>query len=212
MIEPEGMRRLLADHDPSASERLIASLDALPGRDRDGWLDSVLGIDAFAPDGPELPRGCVPYIPCTVDVILQTVDRAGITNRDVFVDIGSGVGRAAALTHFLTGAQAIGIEIQPGLVRRSRNLARTLKISKFTTVEGDASELVKLINIGTVFFLYCPFGGDRLERVLDDIEEIAMTRPIRVCCVQLPTIRRPRLELMSQENNELLIYRSLAFA
>lgn len=212
MLEPHGMRRLLENRDPSASKQLRASLEALPNRDRDGWLDSVLGVDAFAPDEPSLPRGCAPYVPCTVDVILQAVDRARITDRDVFVDIGSGAGRAALLTHFLTGAGVTGIEIQPGLVKKSWTLAKTLKISRFAALEGDAAELVKFMFVGTVFFLYCPFSGPRLERVLDALEAIARTRPIRVCCVHLPVIRRSWLELTSPEDGELLIYRSLAVA
>ena len=210
MIEPERMRRLLTDHEPSASELLRRSLDAMPSRNRDAWLDSVLGIDAFASDGPDLPPGCVPYIPCMADLIIQAVDRAQITNRDVFVDIGSGIGRATALTHLLTGAGAIGIEIQADLVRRSRILAESLNTSRLVTVEGNATELVKFIQIGTVFFLYCPFSGKQLERVVDDLGQIAVTRPIRVCCVQLPAIHRPWLELISPETSELLIYRSLA--
>jgi SAM-dependent methyltransferase len=141
-------------------------------------------------------------------VILRTVALAGITDRDVFIDIGSGLGRAAALTHLLTGATAIGIEIQPSLVRSSRALAEAMKTPRFTTIEGDAAELLRSVAIGTVFFLYCPFSGARLERALDDLAEIAKTHPIRVCCLQLPVIRRPWLELTSPEDSELLIYRS----
>src|SRR5262249_40730979 len=148
MIESGRMRRLLAEQDPRASEGLRSSLDALPNGDRDGWLDSVLGVDAFVADEPGLPHGCVPYFPCSVDVILRTIDGAGITKDDVFVDIGSGIGRAAALTHLLTGAGAVGIEIQSSLVRISRTVAKTLKTSRFATVEGDAAELVKFIPIG----------------------------------------------------------------
>lgn len=208
MIEPATMRGLLAERDPSAAGRLRAALSALPARERDGWLDAVFGVDAFVPDEPELPRGCVPYLPCSVDVLLGALDGAGITGRDVFVDIGSGLGRAAALVHVLTGAAALGIEIQPGLVQRSRRLARTLRTSRLAVVEGDAAEVVGRTPIGTVFFMYCPFSGERLERVLDALEDMARARPIRLCCVQVPVIRRAWLELLSPEKSELLIYRS----
>jgi SAM-dependent methyltransferase len=211
-IAADDVRRLLTERDPSASERLRSALTKLPKRDRDVWLDAVLGLESCTPDGPDLPRGCTPYIPCSVDLILEVVDRARITSRDVFVDIGAGVGRAAMLTQFLTGAGAIGIEIQQGLVQRARTLAKTLKASRFLAVEGDAAELVRSTQGGTVFFLYCPFSGARLERVLDELEEIARARPIRVCCVHLPVIRRCWLELMPPEDGELLVYRSLAFA
>ena len=41
---------------------------------------------------------------------------------DVFVDVGSGLGRAAALVHLMTGARAIGLEVQPALVAAARDI------------------------------------------------------------------------------------------
>ena len=205
--EPDRIRRLLTEHDPNGAAELRASLDALPSRDRDAWFDAVLGIDAFPPDGADLPRGCVPYLPCPVDLVLRAVDRAGITSRDVFVDIGSGVGRVAALVHFLTGAGTVGIEIQPELAARSRSLAEAFDAARLTTVEGDAAELTRFLQIGTVFFLYCPFSGARLEHVVGQLEDIATTRQLQLCCVQLPALERPWLELTFSDA-ELSIYRS----
>ncbi|HEV8550378.1 MAG TPA: hypothetical protein VGQ57_15145 [Polyangiaceae bacterium] len=202
------MRQLLIDRDPSAGERLRASLEALPNRERDAWLDSVLGIDAFPPDGADLPRSCTPYLPCSVDVLLRTVERARITSEDVFVDIGSGVGRVAVLVHVLTGAAAVGLEVQRALVEQSRALAETLSVTRVATIEGDAAEMVKLVPLGTVFFLYCPFSGARLERVLHHLEAMARARTIRICCVQLPALEREWLKLVSADE-ELSIYRSL---
>lgn len=203
------MRRLLSEQHPHAAEALRASLDALPSRDRDGWLDAVFGIDDDPPQATELPRGCVPYLPCPVDVLLRTVDRARITSRDVFVDVGSGMGRSAALVHFLTGAGAIGIEIQAELAARARTLAQGLNASRLATVVGDAAELVGFVQVGTVFFLYCPFSGARLDRVLEHLEGIAKTRVIQVCCVQMPALEHAWLELTSADA-ELSIYRSRA--
>lgn len=198
---------MLSEHHPEASAELRASLDALPSADRDGWLDAVFGIDTFSPEGAGLPRGCVPYLPCSVDVLLRTVDRAEVTRRDVFVDIGSGVGRAAALVHFLTGARAIGIEIQEELVARSRSLAQAFNASRFVTLAGDAAELLRHVQVGTVFFLYCPFSGARLAHVLEHLEAIARTRVITVCCVQMPTLEQAWLE-RTWADAELTIYRS----
>ncbi len=212
MIDHVTMRQLLSNDAPRAAAALRATLDSLPSHGRDAWLDRVFDVDSLAADGRELPRGCVPYIPCPVDLLLQMVDDAQIENRDVFVDIGSGVGRAAALIHCLTAAGAIGIEIQPDLVESSRALARDLNRSRIATIKGDAVDLVTYIQVGTVFFLYCPFSGERFDRVLDELQGIAMIRPIRICCVDLPVISRPWLELISPENGELLIYRSIAHA
>jgi hypothetical protein len=168
-------------------DRLVfrAALLDVPPDARDAWFDRVLGLGTPPDDGPELPRGCVPYVPCSVDALIEVVDSAEVGPTDVFVDVGSGVGRAVALVHLLTGAAVIGIEIQSELVQAARDIARVVS-SKISNVYGDAVELTGRIAIGSVFFLYCPFGGERLRQVLIDLEAIAQTRPIRVCCVDLP--------------------------
>src|SRR5580692_4551836 len=33
---------------------------------RDAWVDRVLGLHDLPADGPDLPRGCVPYFPSSV--------------------------------------------------------------------------------------------------------------------------------------------------
>jgi len=58
-----------------------------------------------------------------------------------------------------------------------------------------------------VFFLYCPFSGVRLERFLDDLEDIAQTREIRVCCVAMAPLERPRLAKLDPASPELDDYR-----
>ncbi len=178
----------------------------MPVLEQDAWLDRVLGLDGVPEDDPSLPRGCVPYLPCAVDALLRMVDEAHIGASDVFVDIGSGVGRAAAAVQLLTGAAAIGLEIQPALVVASRELAARLKGIRFSPVEGDAARLAGYVTAGTVFFLYCPFSGPRLEQVLDGLALIAEGHDIRVCCVDLPLPPRSWLTLVSASGN-LTVYR-----
>ena len=184
-----------------------AALLSIPPDARDAWLDRVLDLGAPPDDGPELPRGCVPYLPCGVDALIEIVDSAEVGPTDVFVDVGSGVGRAMALVHLLTGAAVIGIEIQSGLVQAGRDLARTVS-SRISNVHGDAIELTGAIMIGSVFFLYCPFSGERLQQVLAELEAIAQTRPIRVCCVDVPL---PACEWLAAEpaaSGSVTVYRS----
>jgi hypothetical protein len=187
-----------------------AALFAVPPAARDAWLDLVLDLGELPDDGPDLPRGCVPYLPCPVDALLRMTEQARVGASDVFVDVGSGVGRAAALVHLLTGAAAVGIEIQSGLAVAARGLAGRLPEARISTVEGDAVRLTRCIAIGSVFFFYCPFGGARLERVLDDLEPIARTRVLRVACVDLPLPPRPWLALQAPLAGDLAVYRSSA--
>ena len=188
-----------------------AALADVPPAERDAWIDHAFGLEAIADDdGRGLPRGCVPYLPCAVDTILRMIEHAEVRGSDVFVDIGSGVGRAAVLVQLLTGAAAIGVEIQPALAAASRELAARLGVARFSAIEGDAARLAGALASGSVFFLYCPFSGERLAQVLDGLEPIARTRQIRVCCVDLPLPERPWLApvALAPLSGDLAVYRS----
>ena len=167
----------------------------------------MLGLGELPDDGPELPDGCVPYLPCSVDALIEVIDSAEIGPTDVFVDLGSGIGRAMALVHLLTGAGVIGIEIQSGLVHTARSVASVVS-SRIAHLHGDAVELTRRMMNGSVFFLYCPFSGERLAQVLIDLEMIAQTRPIRVCCVDLPLPACHWLAAGPRTSGNVAIYRS----
>ncbi len=191
---------------PSTFARELAEI---PPQDRDAWLDVLWDVDEIASDDPELPRGCVPYLPCALATVLEAVQLAAITGDDVFVDVGAGAGRAALLVHLATGAGCIGLEVQRGLARSAQARADWLGLSRMRFLEGDAADSVGLVAIGTVFFLYCPFSGDRLRRFLDGLEDVARARPIRVCCVDMPALERPWLARMPSTSSSVDIYRSM---
>jgi predicted RNA methylase len=188
---------------------LRAALSSVPPAIRDAWLDHVFGLGELPDDGPELPRGCVPYLPTPVDALLRVIDEAPVRASDVFVDVGAGPGRAAALVHLLTGAAVIGLEIQPHLVTAARDLAARLMLSRIHCIAGDAAKLAGSLPIGSVFFLYCPFGGDRLAKVLADLEILARARALRVCCIDLPLPPCPWLTRDPPRAADLAIYRSI---
>jgi SAM-dependent methyltransferase len=177
--------------------------------ERDAWVDSVFGLGELPDDGSDLPVGCVPYLPCSVDAILRVVERAPVAPSDVFVDVGSGLGRAAALVRLLTGARVVGLEIQAELVLAARDLMSRLNISGVSCIAGDAADLADVLDVGSVFFLYCPFSGDRLAKVLAALEVVARTRAICVCTVDLPLPPCPWLTPPeAAPPGDLAIYRS----
>ncbi len=184
------------------------ALLAVPAGARDGWVDCVLGLEVIPEDGPELPRGCVPYLPAPVDALLRLSEQAAVGARDRFVDIGCGPGRAAVLVHLLTGAPAVGIEVQPGLVAVGRALVARLGLAAVSFVAGDAVEQTAALAEGSLFFLYCPFSGERLARVLATLEAVAARRPIHVGCLDLPLPPCPWLEPVPPFSVDLAIYRS----
>lgn len=198
-------QRVRGDACPSPAE-FRAALVAVPFLERDAWVDAVLDLGPIPDDGADLPAECVAYLPCSVEAVLEAVDGARITAADVVVDIGAGVGRAAALLHLLTGARVIGVEVQRALVEAARRLSSVLPA--VSVVHGEAADLEALAPGGTVFFLYCPFSGARLERLLDELERVAKTRPLRLACVDLPLPSRPWLRQVAGGSGAVTVFAS----
>lgn len=116
---------------------------------------------------------------------------------------------APPVVHLMTGAEVIGLEIQPALVEAARELAARLNVTRLAAIEGDATELIGRMHEGSVFFFYCPFSGERLDRVLAALEVLSRSRPIRLCCVDLPLPALPWLELAAAPSPALTVYRSV---
>lgn len=179
--------------------------------DRDAWVDRELGIGEV-PDDEAIPDGCVPYLPSSVASIVDAIERAHVTSEDVFVDVGSGIGRVLALVHLLTGARTVGIEIQEALVRRATAISERLGVSGVRTLTGDAERLVDRVSDATVFFFYCPFDKHRLTRVVQALEPLARVRALRLCFVDtappdLPWIER--LASPADSHDSLVVCRTL---
>jgi ubiquinone/menaquinone biosynthesis C-methylase UbiE len=79
----------------------------------------------------------------------------------------------------LSGARARGIELEPAYCEYARRSAAGLNVSGVEFIQADAREAP--FADGTVFFLYTPFRGALLQRVLERLRTIATERSIRVC-------------------------------
>lgn len=161
---------------------LLELLLSVPFLDRDVWTDELLGIEQAPPDIPDLPRGSVPYLPSGVEEVLTMVLEAPVQPDDHLVDLGSGLGRVLILAHLLSGARASGVEIQEHLVRSARARCAELALAAISFVHANAADAEL---DGSIFFLYAPFNGQMLTRVLRRLEHVARRRPIVLCAVGL---------------------------
>jgi hypothetical protein len=173
-------------------EALAQRLSAVPWRERDAWVDVLLGLPEAPADVP-LPPGAVPYLPAGVDEILALVREAPLGGRDLLVDLGSGLGRVVLLAHLLSGARAHGVELQAPLVEAAEGCRRGLGLAGVSFEQADAGQAALA---GSVFFLYSPFGAPTLHRVLARLEARAQSQPLVICTVglELPAAKwlRPR--------------------
>ena len=166
---------------PSAAE-LLAWLASFPPRDRDAAIEARLGIVAPSAGAGTRPLGdhLVGYHPSGIAPIVRALAEVPVGPDDVFVDLGSGLGKVVILAALLTGAAARGIELQPGLVAHARRAAaRAGACVRFDV--GDAREAD--LGDGSVFFLYLPFTGPALSAVLERLHDVAKRKTIVVCAL-----------------------------
>jgi hypothetical protein len=121
----------------------------------------------------------VPYQPTPVRHILHLIAATVVTEDDVFVDLGSGLGHVPLLVSMLTGAQSLGIEVQAAYVASSRECAQSLQLSRVRFIAQDARDAD--LSSGSVFYLYSPFNGSILNDVLSGLRMESAHRSIRVC-------------------------------
>jgi hypothetical protein len=183
---------------------LLDALDAIPAADREAWIDAVLGISPPLPDR-DLPRGAVPYLPAPIAEIIAMVREAPVRATDELVDLGSGLGRVLVLAHLISGAPARGIELQAHLVDRARATCAELHLPAVTFECANAADQAL---DGSVFFLYAPFNGDLLARVMRRLEAVARRRSITIATVDLELHDVPWLVSRPTSRASLTLYAS----
>jgi tRNA A58 N-methylase Trm61 len=121
----------------------------------------------------------VAYQPTPARRLFDWIGRGTLTERDVVMDLGSGLGHVTLLTAICTRAQCVGIEVNEGYVDCARRSAEALNLSNAAFIRQDVR--VADLSLGTVFYLYTPFVGGMLRAVLDLLRREAERREIRVC-------------------------------
>ena len=185
---------------------LLMLLLSVPFRERDAWVDELLALEPAPLDDSQLPRGAVPYLPSGVEEILATMQEAPLRSQDQFVDLGSGLGKVVILVHLLSGASALGVELQEPLVRSATACATQLALPAVSFVHESATDIEL---DGSVFFLYAPCNGEMLTRVLARLEQVARRRRIVVCAVQLEFGEVPWLVARKSSSVSLVFYDSI---
>jgi len=160
-------------------EALRQLFDAVPAAERDHFVEEVLGI-AYPPldePEPEPEPELVAYTPSGYDEILHALDVTQLAPGQRFLDIGSGLGKAVMLAALLAGASSVGVERDGRLHELAEDAARSLGLEQARFERADALEL--LADDPDVVFMYLPFTGTTLARVLARLLEAGRTGPPR---------------------------------
>jgi precorrin-6B methylase 2 len=146
------------------------------GRLLDSHLDSHFGIVSSERRGTTelglVSPDFVQYQPVSYPDMREILRRLEISTDDVFLDYGSGMGRAICLAAMYPFRSVLGLEISAELCEIARTnvhrIQNKLRCKNVEIIQANAVEYVVPANVSIVF-LFNPFGGATLARVLDNI-------------------------------------------
>lgn len=136
---------------------------------RPGWVILLLGAVSMplgpsgvwgkrdvgmvrAQDGPESKK-IVPFVPTPQEVVERMLSLAGVKKGDVVYDLGSGDGRIVITAAKKYGVRAVGFEIDPDLIKQSRENIRKAGVEKLAEIRDQDIRTVDLSQ-ATVVTMY----------------------------------------------------------
>ena len=149
------------------------------------WRDDLLsGILQLREPGESTDcrgREMVFYQPTPVRHILRLIAASALTEDDVLVDLGSGLGHVPLLVSTLAGVESLGIEVEAAYVATARECAERLHRDRvhFTHEDARTADL----SGGTVFYVYSSFTGSIMADVLGRLRREGARRRIRICAL-----------------------------
>jgi len=151
---------------------------------RDELLSGVLQFREPREANPNPAHERMFYQPTPVRHILRLITASELSESDVLVDLGSGLGHVPLLASMLTGAQSLGVEVEASYVASAQECAQSLHQGRVRFMHQDARTAD--LSSGSVFYLYSPFTGSILADVLGRLRRESTNRPIpsrliRIC-------------------------------
>lgn len=182
----------------------------------DIFVNGLLRLDRLPHETRPREPEMVFYQPTPARVILELTEIISITPKDVFYDLGSGLGQVCILVHLLTGARTCGIEFEPAYCDYARQSAERLKLAHVEFISTDARDADYAE--ATIFFMYTPFKGSMMTNVLQRIEFASRGRAVHIftygeCTSQVS--KQPWLELVAQRHKDadaLAVFKRSEFA
>ncbi len=119
-----------------------------------------------------------PYQGTPYELIRQFIKELELSESDVLYDLGCGYGRIPLYGAMTTKAQYRGIEIVPERVVEADEVKNKFGLGNVEFRQGNVLE--QNYADGSVFFLFNPFTYETLEKVGEQLQELAKTKKIRV--------------------------------
>jgi SAM-dependent methyltransferase len=144
---------------------LIAGLAILVGALGLGWPETrpaLLHADDRDWDSPHI----APFVTTPHEVVSRMLELAEIKKGDVLYDLGSGDGRIVVAAAKKFGIRAVGFEIDPGLVKDSRQLIKQAGMEELVEIREQDIRTVDFSPASVVTMYLYPAANLRLRPVL----------------------------------------------
>jgi SAM-dependent methyltransferase len=180
------------------------ALTTLPQHDWDGWTRRIFELHQAPPTTVALTAEMVGYVTTHVVQILEMASE--LTPDDVYYDLGSGIGFVPILASWLSGARAVGVELEPAFVAMARERTEQLGLTeRVRFVQADLREVDYAD--ATALYMFYPCRGQTLEQVIDKFEPVARARALKLYSLGLSgqtLVTRPWVQVRGQSPSALL--------
>lgn len=161
---------------------------------REHLWENRLGIKTVGVSPAEkevtLFKDSVRYEPTPYYIIEAMLRNLRFGPEDVLIDIGCGKGRVIFSVATKKFKKIIGIEAREDILEVARQNLKNLKSNNtpLQIIKADAATFD--MKEGTVFFMFNPFWGKTLIKVMENIKSSLLINPrdIRIVCYYLPNL------------------------
>jgi SAM-dependent methyltransferase len=141
----------------------------------DTYWDWKLGVHTFGHHPGSGKQGDrdwrLHYQPTPYVDIFRLLQSVNLSEKDVFVDLGSGLGRAVFAASWLGAKRAVGVEIIEDLCVRAQENYRNSRLANRDVEFICTNALNYQHRDTTVLYMFHPFGEDTMRQALRDIRE-----------------------------------------
>ncbi|HEV8341258.1 MAG TPA: methyltransferase domain-containing protein [Candidatus Binatia bacterium] len=130
-------------------------------------LTTVLALLLFAGCSTIWTAGEVPFVPTPPEVVDRMLELAEVKRGDVLYDLGSGDGRVVIRAAKKYGVKAVGVEIDPDLVQRSRAKAKDEGVDHLVEFREQDALTVDVSPASVVTLYMLPEFNAKLRPIFD---------------------------------------------
>ncbi len=130
-----------------------------------GWPENRNAV-LHADDNDRDSSHIAPFVPTPPEVVNRMLELAEIKQGDVLYDLGSGDGRIVVAAAKKFGIRAVGFEIDPGLVKESRQIIKRAGLEELVAIREQDIRSVDFSPASVVTMYLYPAANLRLRPVL----------------------------------------------